>query len=1078
MELIARPGVRRSKEQYLATLFVLQPVQQLWEHALSAGGLSSLQTRDGLAIASRAVACRRLFLHGPGGSGKTYCMTEVVVKVVRQFFGDRGVKAIAAANSAARLLRGKTMHAAGKMSRGQSLKAKHLRPNSKAKKALQAEWEYLVLLLGDELSVSAPPLLAGISRRASHGRRDLMDLDLKRALEEPFGNVLLQALMGDFMQLNPVKSHTLLEALARTARVPGVPRQTKDEDGDGYSIFRKVCENVVLFTGTHRFLDKDLPALLEIMRTPGGRPVPEALRRAVEARIVAGPEDPRLAPDFVHEGVPGFFALGAKAAIQWEQVARMQQLHVLVAAGSCPGPRARCNLSDGKPDLARHGFSAQPAGFQGQLVYYFQAVDRFTHRMPLRDAYIEALKFVSQSKSAGMQGMPGLYLGMRVRLTRKLLPPELVQEATGEVVGLALHLRERFGQPGAVANLRPPDDHACWTRAWVRCDHLPLYVEVRFDDCTEDYAGPGKPGVWHAEPTTDSWALPRDRCLTINHPNAARPKRVKVTGKKKQTTVEVRRTGLPLGPELVVTYQNVQGQTIRGPEGQPKGFVLDMYRPSTMRGEGREPEYFQHIYMGLGRARRLEWVLLRNFPRTAGGELDWGIFENGPPDYLVEFLQVLDKLAARTLPRLLRAQEELGMPAFEDVPGCEEDLDDPDRFLYDPEAWNKAVQRSATRRAAKRRAGTDAGRDVPEFRKRQRVAAADVPASDALKGPPPGGPSAGSSGDAEAGASSGDAPRVQSTLRPPERSAVCRGRMCDLLGRRVGTMVLEAPQWCPCGRIESARWSYDRPWRPRALSFLDADAFVTRFPFHPQTISHETSEKHRVTRFGFVLARRRRLLDFEENRSEFIESARGRTGRGHRIDSTGYNDRRCGAVDPAAGTQVGLTCGLFAVNHCLGRAGMRTLAVADFRHFAGDGLYPEGDFDDSGLRRNLARLGCSFDMVSGAEHQELVRYVDGAGTLSMFFGDHALGCVIHTPRPRHWVALVPAVRGAGVTEVAWLCDSLFARPFALSTSDVQSMFELMAVSHLAAGDAGASQLQREQHAAGWSACPILPAPYA
>ncbi len=50
-------------------------------------------------------------------------------------------------------------------------------------------------------------------------------------------------------------------------------------------------------------------------------------------------------------------------------------------------------------------------------------------------------------------------------------------------------------------------------------------------------------------------------------------------------------------------------------------------------------------------------------------------------------------------------------------------------------------------------------------------------------------------------------------------------------------------------------------------------------------ISHETGQKHRVTRFGFVLARRRRLLDFEENRSEFSESARGRTGRGHRIDS-------------------------------------------------------------------------------------------------------------------------------------------------------------------------------------------------
>ena len=45
-------------------------------------------------------------------------MTEVVMKVVRHFLGDASVKAIAAHNSAARLLLGKTMHAAGKMTRG------------------------------------------------------------------------------------------------------------------------------------------------------------------------------------------------------------------------------------------------------------------------------------------------------------------------------------------------------------------------------------------------------------------------------------------------------------------------------------------------------------------------------------------------------------------------------------------------------------------------------------------------------------------------------------------------------------------------------------------------------------------------------------------------------------------------------------------------------------------------------------------------------------------------------------------------------------------------------------------------
>ena len=74
-------------------------------------------------------------------------MTEVVNVVIRRFFGEAGVKAIASSNSAARLLAGKTMHAAGKMSRGQSLKAKKLKPNSRAKKKLDAEWGRLLLLL-------------------------------------------------------------------------------------------------------------------------------------------------------------------------------------------------------------------------------------------------------------------------------------------------------------------------------------------------------------------------------------------------------------------------------------------------------------------------------------------------------------------------------------------------------------------------------------------------------------------------------------------------------------------------------------------------------------------------------------------------------------------------------------------------------------------------------------------------------------------------------------------------------------------------------------------------------------------
>ena len=279
-------------------------------------------------------------------------------------------------------------------------------PNKKAKDALTLEWEAGLLLLGDELGTAAPRLLAGVSRRASYGRKDLYNLDMMRVMEQPFGEMLLQVGIGDFLQLNPVASHTLLEALLpSTTRVPGTPRRVTDEDRDGYQVFRTMCKNVILFTGTRRFKDKALPQLLEIMPTPG-RPLPEALRSKIRERIVETDDDPRLSHDFEQEGQKGFFAFGARAAIQWEQVARLQQLHIVASARVCPGARAAANDDSGKPDLKRMDQTSscgdrlaaaihQPSS-QGQLVYYFQAVDRFKHRQK-RDVHIEALKFVNLS---------------------------------------------------------------------------------------------------------------------------------------------------------------------------------------------------------------------------------------------------------------------------------------------------------------------------------------------------------------------------------------------------------------------------------------------------------------------------------------------------------------------------------------------------------------------------------------------------------------------------------------------------------------------------------------------------------
>ena len=118
-----------------------------------------------------------------------------------------------------------------------------------------------------------------------------------------------------------------------------------------------------------------------------------------------------------------------------------------------------------------------------------------------------------------------------------------------------------------------------------------------------------------------------------------------------------------------------------------------------------------------------------------------------------------------------------------------------------------------------------------------------------------------------------------------------------------------------------------------------------------------------------------------------------------------YNNPACGAVG-RNGTQRNLECGLFAVNHCLASKRDMCLHIDQFKERAGTGAYPEGDFDDEGLQRNLKAVGCHFYCMRGGDYQYAVRDLFDNGSLAIFNGQHALGCVVHMPVPRHWIALV------------------------------------------------------------------------
>ena len=90
--------------------------------------------------------------------------------------------------------------------------------------------------------------------------------------------------------------------------------------------------------------------------------------------------------------------------------------------------------------------------------------------------------------------------------------------------------------------------------------------------------------------------------------------------------LDVTRIRYPLAPLAAGTY--AQGKTIKG-----VGHTIDFSKPDYFSAD----DYTQHLYMILGRAQALEYL-----PETPEGDIDFSIFETGPPAYIAEFLDRLE----------------------------------------------------------------------------------------------------------------------------------------------------------------------------------------------------------------------------------------------------------------------------------------------------------------------------------------------------------------------------------------------------------------------------------------------------
>ena len=460
----------------------------------------------------------RIFVHGPGGSGKTFMLNEVILPVYEEYLPGMS-KGVAAQNSAARLIGGSTFHHMAGLGRKQDLLLK--KPTRDRREALRKKWRRVALLFIDEISLTPPNLLAVLHASACWGR---CDVDPGQFLDHVFGDILCQILAGDFLQLNPVRNHSLMGAFG--IDVPGVPlyekmdpvqRQKKQElDEHGYNVFRTFMKQTVLFRGSHRFKKGDpLATLLEKMRQVGGVALSQALKDSMSRQIyrpLAG--DARLASDYcmyddkgLQIGPKGFFARGVFSAVNWDQVARLQQVCAYESARATFGCSADHNTSKGKPRIISRGFpmylsrsfNAQYGKcmqavasrmvpflhFQGQLLYYVQAVDLIHQREFGTDASIlrDILNVTNMaSKTGNLISFLPLHVGLKVKITKKLLPPEIVQECPCEVIGIQMHPNERFGSPGHAPGQQVPDPgHSCWTTGYVRLDYLPAAIAVRVE---------------------------------------------------------------------------------------------------------------------------------------------------------------------------------------------------------------------------------------------------------------------------------------------------------------------------------------------------------------------------------------------------------------------------------------------------------------------------------------------------------------------------------------------------------------------------------------------------------------------
>ena len=412
-----------------------------------------------------------IILDGGGGCGKTTLAVDVLLPLQETFFGVNGVLRRSPSNKPARLIGGRTMHSAQGLTPDSSMRTHNLALNAQSRQKLAITNADAGAMHLDEYSQLQGELNNAAALRTTYAREGKYNLDRNKyhAPQERYGRLAMLTFGGDHLQLPPVPaSSSVLAPLEHTS----------DEHKVGARIFRN-AELVFQFETAMRFEDQTQIAILETMRTPGGKCLTREQWRALEETELTA-EQPDVPAGWYH------------TCYCWSITS-----------------------------MASFLVARQSANRANQTLFYVQAVDAPIALTPdtiTKDYFKQLLQVPNISQTKKLPGVVLFHLNMRVRFTTTIQQPFAVQDVEATVVGFDPDPNDH----GLKARLQATSSQ---TAEWP-CALMPHAIYVKIDECDYQFLPPGtcslhrqhghddqceaclsavQPGVFAVKPLVRTW---------------------------------------------------------------------------------------------------------------------------------------------------------------------------------------------------------------------------------------------------------------------------------------------------------------------------------------------------------------------------------------------------------------------------------------------------------------------------------------------------------------------------------------------------------------------------------------------